>query len=325
MRWLIAAGVALAAVTGSVAQAHSDLTPMLTHWTFNPTLLSVFLVSAIAYARGQRILQLRLGAKPRRQLLQLCCFSAAWLCLALSLVSPLDFASDYSFAAHMTQHELLMMIAAPLLCWARPLEVYLWALPQRQRDRVILRLRQPLVQRTLHVALAPAIAVGSHALVRWTWHIPFLFEAALTNEWIHGFQHFTFFASAVWFWWAVMQGRYGKLGYGVSVVFVLATALHTGALGALITLARRPWYALYVPRSAAWHIDSIIDQQLAGLIMWIAAGTIFIGVGLTLMAAWLRALERRSAASASISAVNGAQQTPARPCAGVAPPTHPPA
>ncbi|HUP49709.1 MAG TPA: cytochrome c oxidase assembly protein, partial [Thermoanaerobaculia bacterium] len=93
-----------------------------------------------------------------------------------------------------------------------------------------------------------------------------------------------------------VHGRYGRLGYGMAVLFVFGTALYSGALGALITLAPRLWYPIYGSRTAALDIDPMTDQQLAGLIMWIPAGTILIIVALALFAAWLGAMERRTPA-----------------------------
>jgi len=102
-----------------------------------------------------------------------------------------------------------------------------------------------------------------------------------------------FFTSAALFWWALVEGRYGRLGYGVSVLVVFATALHTGALGALIALARRPLYPLYEAR-AAGAADPLEDQQLAGLIMWVGAGLLFMMLGLALFLAWIGEARRRA-------------------------------
>ncbi|HKU39488.1 MAG TPA: cytochrome c oxidase assembly protein, partial [Polyangiales bacterium] len=94
----------------------------------------------------------------------------------------------------------------------------------------------------------------------------------------------TFFFTAMLFWWALLQGMHGRAGYGVAVVFVFATALHTGALGGLIAFARRPWYP---DQTLLAGFDALRDQQLAGLIMWVVAGTWLTGLGLALFVVWL--------------------------------------
>jgi putative membrane protein len=130
--------------------------------------------------------------------------------------------------------------------------------------------------------------------VRWAWHLPVLFEAALRSEPIHALQHFTFFASAGLFWWSLILGRYGRMGYGIAVLFVFATALHTSVLGAMFALATGPAYPLYEERAIVWRVDALADQQLAGFIMWVAAGTLFVLLGLALFVAWLGEARRRA-------------------------------
>src|SRR5437763_848355 len=78
-----------------------------------------------------------LGAISRRAWLQRAYFVATLATLIMALLSPLDAWSDRLFAAHMVQHELLMLVAAPLLVLARPLELYFWALPDGARPHVI--------------------------------------------------------------------------------------------------------------------------------------------------------------------------------------------
>jgi cytochrome c oxidase assembly factor CtaG len=70
--------------------------------------------------------------------------------------------------------------------------------------------------------------------------------------------------------------------------------LHSSLLGALMTLSPHVWYVPYAVAGREWNVDALADQQLAGLIMWIPAGVIFIAVGLSLLAAWLGESERRA-------------------------------
>ena len=72
---------------------------------------------------------------------------------------------------------------------------------------------------------------------------------------------------------------------GVAVLYLFATMLHTGALGALLTVSTAPWYPLAT--TAAWGLSALEDQQIGGLIMWIPAGTVYIAAALWLMARWM--------------------------------------
>ena len=111
---------------------------------------------------------------------------------------------------------------------------------------------------------------------------------------MHAFQHLCFFVTATLFWWALVQGRYGRAGYGAGVLFVFMTAMHSGVLGALLTFAGKLWYPIYDSRARAAGFDPLQDQQLAGLLMWIPAGVILTVLGIALLAAWLGESERRA-------------------------------
>src|SRR4029079_7468639 len=57
------------------------------------------------------------------------CFGLGWLSLAAALQSPVAVLAELLFSVHMTQHEVLMLVAAPLIVLGRPLTALLWALP----------------------------------------------------------------------------------------------------------------------------------------------------------------------------------------------------
>ncbi len=278
----LAFAVSCAASTG---YAHEATAPIQS-WTSTPWLWLGLVACVVLYARGYAVLRRRLGATLRRAPRRAWFFALAIATLVLALLSPLDAWSDRSFSAHMVQHELLMLVAAPLLVLARPLEPYFWSLPLGARNRVLSLVRAPSFAGFFHALTAPWFALLLHGAVRWAWHLPVLFEACLQNETLHGVQHASFFLTATLFWWSVLQGVHGRYAYGLAVLFVFVTALHTGALGALITFASHPWYPDQT-RVAARGMDALADQQLAGFIMWIVAGTWLTGLALALFVAWL--------------------------------------
>jgi putative membrane protein len=266
----------------------------LSHWTADPAVLTALLLFGSAYARGAWQLSKRAGPEHGVRVRHLSCMAAGWLTIVLSLLSPLDALSDLSFAAHMTQHELLMVVAAPLLVLGRPLLVLLWALPVDLRRRVGQIVNGRTFARGWRWLSGPFVTLILHALAVWLWHIPRLFDAALAHEPIHAVQHLSFFITAALFWWAVIHGRYGRVGYGVSVLFVFATALHQSVLGALLTLGQVVWYPLAAARARGAGLEPLEDQELAGLLMWVPSGVLFAILGLALFSAWLGDMERRS-------------------------------
>jgi putative membrane protein len=229
------------------------------------------------------------GIRPR----EVAAFAAGWLSLIVALFPPLDRWSELFQAAHMIQHELLMVVAAPLVAISAPVIAVLWALPSGPRRRGLDRVRRPPITLMWAALTAPVSVFVLHAVALWVWHLPALYDAALAHEGIHAVQHLCFFGSAALFWWGIANGRYRRAGYGLAVVYVFATAVHSGVLGALMTLSPRVWYPPYLINHSS-GITPLEDQQLAGLLMWVPAGVILAGAGLVLFAAWLRESDRRA-------------------------------
>jgi putative membrane protein len=221
-------------------------------------------------------------------------YAAGLATAAVALLSPLDEISEVHFSAHMGQHELLVLFAAPLVIAGRPELVLRAALPRTSRDVLRGFLHHGSVNKMLRMLSNRWFAIVLHGAVVWLWHIPVLFEAALQSETVHVVQHLSFFATSALFWWAMVRGRYGQLGYGLAVVFVFVTALHKGLLAMLFTIAGRTLYPTHAARTEAAGHDALRDQQLAGVIMWVPAGAITAALALGLFIAWLGALERRS-------------------------------
>ena len=276
----------------------------LTHWDLHLFVIGPLIAIAGLYGLGVARLWGRAG---RRGLSpwSVASFAGGWLVAAAALVSPIAWLSEFLFSVHMTQHTLLMLVAAPLMAFGQPLLAFLWAFGDGRRERIAAPVRGPRFLRMWRRLTAPLSAFLLQALALWLWHVPALYQAALASDGVHALQHLSFLLTASLFWWAMVHGRYGRQGYGLAVVYVFLTAVHSGALGALLTVAPAPWYAHYVRRAAAWQIDALGDQQLAGLLMWIPAGVVFIVLGLALFAAWMGEAERRVRFGATDAAARG--------------------
>jgi putative membrane protein len=257
--------------------------------------------SASAYAVGVGRLWRRAGVRHGLGIFQVTAYAAGLGTLVLALLSPLDTLADVLFSAHMGQHELLMLVAAPLLVMGRPLYVVLWALPARARAALTAVLERAAARRTWRAISHPVMVLLLHAVALWIWHVPSLFEGALAHEAVHAVQHVAFFLTAALFWWTLVQGRYGRLGYGAAVAFVFLTAMHSGLLGAMLTFARTAIYPTHEARTRAAGLDPVEDQQLAGLLMWIPAGVFLTVLGLAFLSAWLGEAERRAARREALS------------------------
>jgi putative membrane protein len=260
-------------------------------------------VAAAAYARGAAVLTGRqLGTRSRLA------FWAGWAVLVLSVMPPLDTLALELFSAHMAQHELMMLVGVPLVVAARPLPVWLHGLPLPRRQALRRQWRRTGLSRALAMAAQPPIAWLLHGLVVWVWHAPALYEAAMRHDGLHLVQHASFIGTSMLFWWGLLNGQYGRAGYGAAVVYVFTTAVHTGALGAAFAFAPSLVYGAYAVPAADRGVDALNDQQLAGLLMWIPAGLLFTLFGLGLLLAWIGASARTHDVKANASGTSAATQ-----------------
>lgn len=264
----------------SSARAHGGAEPA-SGWTLDGWVIAPLCVSLLWFSIGylrlrQRSTAVAGHAGSARW------FLAGWLTLFVALVSPLHTAGEQSFAAHMLEHELLMLVGAPLLVLSRPIGIALWAFPHRAR-RALATFGHGIggIWRAL---TAPITATLLQAAALWLWHAPRLFDLALANPGWHIAQHVSFLVTALLFWWAVLHGRSGERRVGVSVGCLFFTATVSGALGALMAFSSSPWYAGYAASGLnAYGMTPAEDQQLAGLLMWIPGGLVHALAGLTLL------------------------------------------
>lgn len=263
-------------------------------WSFEPLVVVSLAATALLFAIGLRRLWRQTGVGKGIRLWEAGAFAGGWLALLIALVSPVHAWGRVLFSAHMTQHELLMLVAAPLIVLSRPIVIFMWALPLEWSRRLATWSRVNWFHKLWYVITIPLVAWVVHFIALWMWHVPTLFDATAHSELVHTIQHLSFLLSALLFWWALIHGRKGLMGYGAAVLYVFTTSIHSGLLGALLTFSASVWYPSYLGLTASWGLTPIEDQQLGGLIMWIPAGVVYAIAGLALLAGWLRESEARA-------------------------------
>jgi putative membrane protein len=259
---------------------------MWTMWNADPWVIAGMAVATVLYASGLRRLWTNARQGAGVPISSAILFCSGMAILVLALLSPIDTLGNELFSLHMVQHELLMLLAAPLLVTGRPLAVFVWAFPPGGRKRIARIVKSPVIRRPWHAMNQPLAAWTIHALVLWAWHFPSLFQASLANEGVHTMQHLSFFASALLFWSSLI-GAHSQWQRGSAVLSLLTTAIHTGMLGALLTFSTRLWYPAYGDTTLRWGYTALEDQQLGGLIMWVPAGFLFVFAGLAFAAMML--------------------------------------
>jgi putative membrane protein len=284
-------GVGIALVTSVPAWSISEpARPGMNDWTWPPLIVIPLALTAVMYALGTVRMQRRARTSNRRR--PILYFALGWLFLVIALDSPLHEIGEQLFWVHMTQHEILMLISAPLLVLGQPLLPFLWALSPALRQRVVTLSRYRVFQKTWASVSTPLSAWLFSAAALWIWHAPWLFNRTLSNDWVHAAQHTSFLIAGLLFWWPLANFK-PTMSSGAGVAYVFTTVLHTSILGALLLFAQRPWYSPYLATAPMWHLTALEDQQLGGLIMWIPAGTILIVIALILLVKWMHESEKR--------------------------------
>jgi cytochrome c oxidase assembly factor CtaG len=187
----------------------------------------------------------------------------------------------------MVEHEILMVVAAPLLVLARPVPAFLWAFgrPASQRIQQIVASRMVRVPWSWISQPLPATLI--HAAALWLWHLPGPFQEALAGEGMHALQHASFLLSALLFWNAVLSISPRRAAALPSAAALFATSIHTSLLGALLTFSPRLWYLSAADPYPICGLTRWEDQQLAGLVMWIPVGLIYLAASLWMLSRWV--------------------------------------
>ena len=261
-------------------------------WDPDPLLGISLVMAALLYARGIVAVRAR-SARPSPERKRAIAFYAGLAVIALVVMSPLHALAETLLSAHMVQHVVLIVVAAPLLVYARPGLPIMLGLPaslQRSlRADPVLRLSR-IIRRA--IANAPAVWVlGAAAL--WVWHLPGPYDWALRNEVGHRLEHFSFVATALLYWAVVVPRRARVTRHASAIALTFATGLQSAALGAILTFATQPLYPTHSDRAVDWGLSPLTDQQLAGVTMWVPMGGLYIAIIAALFLGWMREMDRR--------------------------------
>jgi cytochrome c oxidase assembly factor CtaG len=210
-------------------------------------------------------------------------FAAGIGCLIVALMSPLCRIASTLAWAHMVQHVLLVVGAPLLLVLSRPGGTLVAGLPRRLRTRAFSWASAAAARSQPHAYLIATFLL--YGVNIWFWHVPALYEAALLDTGMHLLMYASLLIVSLMFWHAVVETyRMPGSAAGTAAILLFFTFLHTGALGIVLTLSPRVLYPVMALRGAAWGLLPIDDQRLAGLIMWIPIGGVYVVVALAVLA-----------------------------------------
>jgi len=194
--------------------------------------------------------------------------AALWIAVA----SPLAHLDHHLLTAHMVQHLLIMMVAAPLiLLGTRP---------------IVIRWRPK-----------PAFCWLAGTFTVIVWHVPGIFELALRSHGWHDFEQGTFFTAGLLFWWPVIQTWLSTANtprWSVPVYLLLAT-LPCDALSAFLAFCGHVVYRPYLTGAGHFGLSPLEDQALAGALMWVTVTFAYLIPALFVTAKLLSSEQRRPA------------------------------
>jgi putative copper resistance protein D len=284
-------------------QAYAVL-DLLSAWSLDPVPTAAVLLVAVACADAVR----RLRSSGRRYPAgRLACFAAGLAVLVVALDGPPDVLSDSSFLAHMVQHMLLQMVAAPLLLLGGPVTLLLRADPAWLRRRVVVAL---LRSRAVRGLTHPVVALALFGVVLVGTHLSGLYQLALDHEGVHTAEHIVYLVTALLLWWPAVgvDPAANRMSYPARVLYLFLMMPIPSLLGVAIADAGRvmyPWYAAHLP---VWGASALADQRAAGTLMWVAAMFTAAPALFVVGWKWLEADERAQARSDALRAARQAQQ-----------------
>ena len=293
------------------ARAHiADGDSLLTDWHWRWDVISVLVIFATLYVRGW--LRLReMGGEAK--LSQLGFYAIALFAIGAALLSPIDDLASYLLIAHMVQHELLMMIAPPLILLANPVPVLLWGLTGNRRLHAgHLLNRHSAIRRVRDLLGWMPVALSLYVINLWAWHYPALYDAALRVPWIHDLEHVLFFLTALIFWWPVIQpqSRPAPIQHGLRILYLFFAATQDTILAGLIALSREVLYPHYQTALRLWDLTPQEDQIGGGIVMFAVGSTTYAIAILILINALLSEGRRKRSTKRTLS--DGAKKVEGR-------------
>jgi putative membrane protein len=230
----------------------------------------VLIAVAFVYLRGWY--QLRNEQSGLLSAWRLLAFLSGVVSLWAAAASPWAALDHQLLTAHMAQHLLLMTVAAPLILLGAPVIALLHGLPQRFIRRVLGPLLQsPRAHGVGRFVTHPVCCWLASTAVVIGWHIPGLFELGMRSARWHKFEHVSFLAAGLLFWWPVIQPwpSLEKWPRWCIPLYLFLATLPCDVLSAFLAFSNRVVYPHYQVAGQHFDLSPLRDQECAGALMWV--------------------------------------------------------
>ncbi len=291
-------GLALVDPAAVLAHGADSLVPptpadILLDWAFDPLVAIPLLLVGAAYLWAVRHVNAAHPGHPVPRL-RVLAFLAGLAAIEVALQSIVERYDTTFFAVHMLQHVLLTLVASPLLALGAPITLLLRVTRAEPRRRFILPV---LHSRVLRVLAFPVVSWSLFAAVMWGTHFSPLFERSLEEPFIHDLEHLLYLTAGLLFWWpaVALDPAPWRMPHPVRAMYLFLQMPQNTFLALAIYSAPTPLYAHYADLALTWGPPALVDQRLAGGLMWIIGDLIFVSAIVLVVAGWMRFEERDTA------------------------------
>ena len=188
-------------------------------------------------------------------------FACALAVVVVPLVSPLNVAGErYLLSAHMLEHVFLADAGAALLVLSVRGPISRSLLPRPAPAPL------PAIGAFL---LRPAVTLAVWAAVVAAWHIPAVYDRALTHPALHAVEHLSFVLAGLLAWTQLIDPTgSGRLGITGRLAFTVAMFFAGQLLSDALVFSFHAYYPAYAHRPGRlFGISPLTDQRLAGIVM----------------------------------------------------------
>ena len=213
-------------------------------------------------------------------------FLAAMVLVALAVESVVGVYDDTLYYDHMVQHLVLIMLAAPLIAMAAPVELVVRATTGRSHAVVVRAVDSPVAGFVGH----PVTGFVLYAVLVPAVHLTGLYDIMLTNDLAHDNEHLLFLVVGYLFWRpvvAVEPSRHPLTPVMRLVYLMLAVPIDTFSGLALLS-ANHELFASYGQFHRPWGPSLVGDLHAGGAIMWVAGDTLMALAMIPVVVVWIR-------------------------------------
>lgn len=257
----------------------SESRPFLLAWAIDPPVFIGLVLASLGYWLAWR--RVRLAGRRTLPTSYAVFYYTGLLAIAVALLGPFDVYNENSLLMHMSQHLLLLQAAGPLIWLGRPVQLALQAISPRRSGPVLKTvLRRSWVRSILSFMSHPLVAFIIFNVTLIFWHVPRMYDAALSHQIIHDLEHLAFLSAALIYWWPIIEPvpRHHKVRLGFALGSIFLTGLVSEALGAILSLDSTLLYPFYSHAQPLWGLSPLADQEYAGLLMWVGGGMLYLTI-----------------------------------------------